>query len=491
MRPKPILSVLLALAISGGLLWAFPSEWMALLLVLLGLLGAQAVVIRRSLTVMRANPGAPPLRVSRAAGSALPQSAFTNQSGTSAKPALDPAAFARFRAHLETEEKRRGLTPAGAGQAHAAGGTAAAVHGAFALGASATAAAPPSVSGDRPGTGPGEPLGGEPVTDHVALSSSARAAAPHTAPRAAFPGVAPSPARGKSPATYGPQRRVVMPGAKAKPPPRLPAPADAVPGEDFAREPEEVDLFADLRPTKAGTLPARPPLPPAADAVADAFEAAPPEAAPAEEAASLLKLAQETFQRGDRAAARAALDQHLSVVEAGAAHWSAWQLRARVCALDQEPQAALDAFEAMLKAGYALQESGVPVLIDAMLDGVAPDSADGLRVSLLLKVLAAFRQGGNRPAMDQVYRLLTEAQERVGDERKLVQFLKNHLEIKKVMGEAAGQLELIDQIGNRLFKLGETAEAREYYELGLKLRAEAQQAEAAQAEKAGTTPQPA
>jgi hypothetical protein len=94
--------------------------------------------------------------------------------------------------------------------------------------------------------------------------------------------------------------------------------------------------------------------------------------------------------------------------------------------------------------------------------------------------------------MDAVYRLLVEAQERVGDERKLVQFLKNHLEIKKVMGEAAGQLELIDQIGNRLFKLGETAEAREYYELGLKIRADVQQAEQAPAAtKSGTTPQTA
>jgi hypothetical protein len=94
--------------------------------------------------------------------------------------------------------------------------------------------------------------------------------------------------------------------------------------------------------------------------------------------------------------------------------------------------------------------------------------------------------------MDHLYRLLIEAQERVGDERKLVQFLKNHLEIKKVMGETAGQLELIDQIGNRLFKLGQTAEAREYYELGLKLRAESQQPESAPTPaKTGTTPQTA
>ena len=40
------------------------------------------------------------------------------------------------------------------------------------------------------------------------------------------------------------------------------------------------------------------------------------------------------------------------------------------------------------------------------------------------------------------------------------------------MGDLPGQLELIDQIGNRCYKLGLTEEARQYYEMGLKLREE-------------------
>jgi tetratricopeptide (TPR) repeat protein len=160
--------------------------------------------------------------------------------------------------------------------------------------------------------------------------------------------------------------------------------------------------------------------------------------------------------------------------------------------LGNEPQAALDAFDAMTKAGFVLNPDAVPALIDGFVEGLPGDTGDSLRVSLLLKMLAVFRQEQNRQAMDQVYRLIIETQERLGDERKLVQFLKNYLEIKKVMGEIPGQLELIDQIGNRLFKLGDVAEAREYYELGLKIRADQQQADLTRTTaKPGTTPQTA
>ena len=79
--------------------------------------------------------------------------------------------------------------------------------------------------------------------------------------------------------------------------------------------------------------------------------------------------------------------------------------------------------------------------------------------------------------MDRCYGWIEEAQEQVGDERRLLQYLKNHLEIRKVLGDVPGQLELIDQLGNRCYRLGLTEEAKLYYEMGLRVRAEAEGAD--------------
>ena len=481
MKPKPLLTVLLALALSGGLLWAFPTLWMGLVLLLLGLLAAQATLIRRGLTVVRADQSAPAVRLSRAVASAGLAPAFANQSGTSAKPALDPAAFARFRAHLEAVETERGLRPGAVPpQSPSQPPSQPAAPAVF---APATGNAGETVPKSTPGGGPTVNETSA-VADRVALSGTGAPAKP-----------LPATPKVKSSATYGPHRRVVMPGTKPQPAPKPPAKADAEPAAAAqADEADGPDLFADLRPTRAGTLPSRPtaPLPAPPDELGARLKDAPEGDPQADDAAALLRLAEEAVRRGDLDAGRAALDQHVGLLPAERVTWGARRLQVRVAALGNEPQPALDAFEAMLKAGFPLKPEGVPVLTDDLLDGVKAELADSLRVSLLLKTLAVFRQAGNRPAMDAVYRLVIEAQERVGDERKLVQFLKNHLEIKKVMGEVSGQLELIDQIGNRLFKLGETAEAREYYELGLKIRADAQQAELTRtAAKSGSTPQTA
>lgn len=480
MKPKPLLTGLVALLLSGGLLWAFPTVWMGLVLVLLGLLTALATLIRRSLSIVPTHQGAPPVRVVRMVESTGAGSSFANQDGTPAKPVLDPAAFARFRAHLESVEQQRGMKAADP-NADAKPSAARAVPDGAPL------AAKPAAS-----PVPGDPLAGpsSSVMDQVALSARSATAAP-----------LPATPKVKSPPTYGPQRRTVSssavspsaaspaaasPTGKAKPAPEVASKQETQSAPDAA---EEVDLFEDLRPNRKGTLPAKArSRGPARDVIREI----PERERPSDEAVALLKMAEDANRRGDLRASRAALDQHLVLVPADKVTSAAHRLNLRLAAHEGRPQLALDSFDAMVKAGFALKEDAVPALLDEALEGVLPDLSDSLRVSLLLKALAIFRQGGDRPAMDLMYRLLIEAQERVGDERKLVQFLKNHLEIKKVMGESAGQLELIDQIGNRLFKLGQTAEAREYYELGLKLRAETKQAESAPTPaKTGTTPQTA
>jgi len=472
MIPKSLLTGLAALLLSAGLLWAFPTLWMSLLLVLLGLLTAVATMIRRSLTVVPTHQGAPPVRVVRMVESAGPESGFSNQDGRPAKPVLDPAAFARFRAHLESAEQKRGAKAADPKADPKTG----------AAPARALAGAVPLSGQPETGPAPGDPLAAPSasVTDQVALSGRSASATP-----------LPATPKVKSPPTYGPQRSAA-PATRRRLGKTVPEEApEATPKPALGAAPEaaeEVDLFEDLRPNRKGTLPA----PARREPLQNVIREVPEPERPSDEATALLKMAEDTNRRGDLRAARAALDQHLALVPATKATWAAHRLNLRLAAHEGRPQLALDAFDAMVKAGFALKDEAVPALLDGALEGVLPDLADSLRVSLLLKALALFRQQGDRPAMDHLYRLLIEAQERVGDERKLVQFLKNHLEIKKVMGETAGQLELIDQIGNRLFKLGQTAEAREYYELGLKLRAESQQPESAPTPaKTGTTPQTA
>jgi hypothetical protein len=452
MKAKPVVTISLAVVLCGGLLLAFPTLWMFLLLVLLGLIAVQTSIIRRNLRVI----------ASHAAGKAFTLSAppaLRTPPAAAPQPVHDVSAvltrelFSRFRQHLESAE-----SPAAASSANAASATVPAAPGPVGPKAGAPQGGAPKAAAPAKPPAPAAPdhLQVDDVADRVAISGG-----------------------GKGP----------IPIPKLKPRPNYPPnPRPKVP----VKEPEhEEDWFADLRPSPPGAQANKSPMPlppptPAADA-------APPVPGQDEEASTLLKLAEDGLQRGDLTAAKAALEHYLSLMNAHGATvpWTARRVQSRLAVLDQDAPTAIEAFEAMLKDGYDVKEEAIPALLDQMIAGATPETADPLRVSILLRILALFRQKKDRAAMDRLYRMIEEAQEKVGDERKLVQFLKNHLEIKKVMGESAGQVDLIDQIGNRLFKLGETAAAREYYEMGLKLRAELQQAQPATDTKTGTTTQTA
>ncbi len=192
----------------------------------------------------------------------------------------------------------------------------------------------------------------------------------------------------------------------------------------------------------------------------------------AEEAAALLHLAEEAGRRGVWERLRASLKNYLDHLADAPelVDWRARRLQVRLAVNDRATGPALQAFEEMLTAGYQPDVDVTPGLLEEMLDGGERKLADTLRVSMLVRILAAFRQRRDQPAMDRAYSWIEAAQERVGDEKRLLQYLKNHLEIRKAMDNVPGQLELIDQIGNRCFKLGLTDEARTYYEMGLKLR---------------------
>ncbi|HEX7927801.1 MAG TPA: hypothetical protein VF678_09425 [bacterium] len=443
MKAKPVVTISLAVILCGGLLLAFPTLWMFLLLVLLGLVSLQMSIIRKHLHVIGRDAAGQGFSISAAPVMHAPPP-------TAPQPVHDVSAvlnrelFSRFRQHLETAEAPVATAPKPAAP---------------------VAASPPPVAPKavptpaKPQATPApaavaEHLQVDGVADRVAISGSGKGSIPKLKPRPAYP-----------------------PDPRPKAPPVKEAESD-------------VDWFADLRPNPLGAQGSKVAVPPPPPAPSQ--EVATPVAGQDEEASTLIKLAEDGLQRGDIPAAKAALGHYLSLMNAHGSNipWTARRVQSRVAVMDQDAAAATEAFDAMLKDGYEVKEEAIPALLDQMIAGAKPEIAEQLRVSMLLRILAVFRQGKDRGAMDRLYRMIEEAQEKVGDERKLVQFLKNHLEIKRVMGEAAGQVDLIDQIGNRLFKLGETAAAREYYEMGLKLRAELQQQQPAQPAtepKTGTT----
>jgi hypothetical protein len=528
MRRKPYLSLLLALVILGGMLALFPTLWMLLLIVLLGLITVQAIVVRRNLyrlppghsqvfypTPRGAAPGqaaaapgppategvtppgpagagstaatpvgpggpadAPAAPVAGAPGPApdlaraepaapqappapasAPASAPTEPAGA-ARPNIDTALFSRFRKHLEQAE------------AEASG-----------------QAAPREVPVD-----PAE------VEDRVELSGAARRNAPARRP----PAAPPARAQARTP--------------PAATPPGRPAPA-AQPAE-----PEGADLFEDLRPVppSAPPAPGPPPAAPAGSAHAPAGAPPPPPRPPpepargagpravpgdevsaalaqgpgdapglADEAAAVLHLAEEAAAREDWDGLRAGLDNYLAHLADAPAlvHWRARRLQARLAVHEGDSNRALQGFEELLAAGHRPRVEEVPALLDGLLAGAERDTAASLRVSMLVRILAGFRQTRDQRAMDQCYGWIEEAQEQVGDERRLLQYLRNHLEIRKVLGDVPGQLELIDQLGNRCYRLGLTEEAKAYYEMGLRLRAEAGQDAAQPARPPGSAPE--
>ena len=446
MKGMPLLRILLSLAFIALVMWLFPALWGALLVALLVLITVQVILVRRHLA---------PMGDERRAETELRKlvARFSPVGGDAAKPAaseagaaspIGPEVFGKFRAHLETAEQES--EPAGPIQKE-----------------------PP----------PPEPA---PRSD----AAAATATEPNPAPEAsAKPKIAAEPK--PRPASSAGESVTVRLSSAAK---RKGRTAKAKPA---SQEPEpEEDLFADLRPKplpaeetqpdskakaparrKAAQRGASTPSPEEDPIGAAIHEETPPQPA-SDQGGLLLKLAEEALDRGDRAGAQAGIEEVLGLgAEASLdAPWHIKLLQAKMALLDRDFPLAQAGFEAVLHLNPALREADYPPLIDRLIKPLTGAEAEGQRAALLMKVVAHYRQAGDRAAVDRLYGLIEAAQELAKDEAKLIQYLKNHLEIKKVLEDVDGQLELIDRIGNRYYKLGDTQSARQYYEQGLKLRAE-------------------
>ena len=306
-------------------------------------------------------------------------------------------------------------------------------------------------------------------------------------------------------------RQAGGPQAGGKPPKGSPLSKTPLPGKDTP--PDEGDLFADLRPdyeaagdvippTGPLTKPAKPepgkragsadagggkpsplskPLskstpPDVGDEVIQALAGEPGLSGENDDADLNLLQARDAEAKGNLVKAKNHLKSYLDGRQSQpeTIPREAWLMNARVEAIAGNPAGAAQAFGALLEkiaaTGEVLTEAGLPKLLDEIQPEKKGAAGAAVRVALLQKALAVFRQDGDRPAMDRLYTRIESIQEEAGDEGKLVQFFKNHLEIRRAMGDVKGQLDLIDQLGARLFKLGDTDGAKKYYEMGLQLR---------------------
>ena len=457
MKGMPLLRILLSLAFIALVMWLFPALWGALFVALLVLITVQVILVRRHLASIGNERQAERnlrnlvARFSVAGGGA---SGGVASGGVAAKPPegeAEPASpigaevFGKFRAHLEAAEQE------------------------------SETAGPPQK----------EPPPPEPAPRAAGFAAPPPEKEPPEPKAAAKPETATEPKPRSAPSEGDGVTVRLSSAAKRKGRTRKAGPAVQEPGQ-------EEDLFADLRPKPLPAEEAQPDpkaKPPArsraaqkgastASPVEDAIGAALHDETPSQPAPDqgglLLKLAEEALDRGDRAGAQAGIEQMLGLgAEASPdVPWHIKLLQAKMALLDRDFPLAQAGFEAVLHLNPALREADYPPLIDRLIRPLTGAEAEGQRAALLMKVVAHYRQAGDRAAVDRLYGLIEAAQELAKDEAKLIQYLKNHLEIRKVLEDVDGQLELIDRIGNRYYKLGDTQTARQYYEDGLKLRAE-------------------
>ncbi|MCH8841671.1 MAG: hypothetical protein IID61_01730 [SAR324 cluster bacterium] len=446
MNRTSLVGILVTATVFAGLLFLFPAQWVALLAAIVALVTGQVILVRRHITVLPA----PSRRVaSSRGGEPLDGASPAALRGTPAPPeppepesvpateTVDPhdkELYSRFRAHLEKFEQSAADSGAD--------------------GDAAAKAPPPESDAD------GSDALADQTEDKIEISAAAKAGGKF--PASKFPAMS--------------QRPTVASGdTKA-----------------VAEDGEDRDLFADLRPGMAGAdaaetpsaqnpeprghqAPAKSAAPPLDEVQAALEHARSPENL-RQEGAALLKLAQDAHDAGERKGLEAALEQFGALLEDAPElmDWRAAWLRARLAVMQDRLEDVPIAFEEMLRRKGEPPESDVPEVLHEMLAGVPREAEPATRVALLHKILSAYRQSGKREAMDRIYSLIEEVQESTGDERKLIRLYKNHLTIREALGNREGQLELIDKIGKRYFKLGDTAPAKEYYEMGLKLRAQLQ-----------------
>ena len=179
--------------------------------------------------------------------------------------------------------------------------------------------------------------------------------------------------------------------------------------------------------------------------------------------------AMKAYHNSDWQGVRSGLEQHLK----DSSHTDAATLRlqALLALHDTHPEAAAHHLQAWLKLA--------PLTVEELQDlwQALPKTASQKLQRLAKKcTLESFIQHAkkhqNHDKLQQAYSLMTSLLHDWGEELALIECLRQQLQLRERLGDIAGQLELIDRLGNRYYKLNKTNEAKACYKAGLKLKSQ-------------------
>lgn len=281
----------------------------------------------------------------------------------------------------------------------------------------------------------------------------------------------PSPTSRRTPPPVAPPKTVVPLQASTTP--------LRIPSVESSRKPVELgdDLFADVFDPLSNTSPAEtnPPLsssPVISQELDEAFSDV-PDRNDLTEAMSLLHMGQIAYQSGRFLEAKALIENHFSILtqKKQPISWRTQYLYAKICLKEGLVDQSIQYFSKLLKNGQAAEEEDYGRILEEVLVHLQQAQQVDALLPFAFALLNVYREQLNRPQMDTLYFQIEKALESVGDEKRLVQTYKNHIEIKRALKDPYGESQLLDWLGNRYYKMGEKELSRQYYEENLKLKA--------------------
>ena len=134
-----------------------------------------------------------------------------------------------------------------------------------------------------------------------------------------------------------------------------------------------------------------------------------------------------------------------------------------------------DHLQPLLRDQTFVKDPDYPLILEEMSQGLEKKQEYSFALLSLQSLLNHHRQQLNRIEMDQVYLRIEKALEMLGEGGRLIKVYENHLEIKRILKDRLGEIELLDAIGTQFYKMGNKEKSREYYEESLQLKNAKQQ----------------
>jgi len=113
-------------------------------------------------------------------------------------------------------------------------------------------------------------------------------------------------------------------------------------------------------------------------------------------------------------------------------------------------------------------------LLEERIDEYVKINLEEQAVPFLLTALSVYKAQEDHLRMEGVYLSLEKAYGRLKDDKALAQCLNGHLGVKRALKDYPGQLELLDELGKRLYDQGDQQGSRQCYEESLVVKQQMQ-----------------